>query len=103
MAVDAVGHHRRHDRLPQILVRRSRLPAFPDTWEKYREVGKTLKAKGRPIGQTLGHTFGDSPTFTYPYLWSWGGKEVEDDGKVVINKGDGRVGQVHDRFLEGRA
>ena len=56
---------------------------FPDTWEKYREVGKKLKAKGRPIGQTLGHTFGDSPTFTYPYMWSWGGKEVEADGKTV--------------------
>src|SRR6185503_1598409 len=27
--------------------------ASPDTWEKYREVGKKLKAKGRPIGQTL--------------------------------------------------
>ena len=58
-------------------------PEFPDTWEKYREVGKKLKAKGRPIGQTLGHTFGDSPTFTYPYLWSWGGAEVEADGKTV--------------------
>ena len=62
-------------------------PTFPDTWEKYREVGKKLKAKGRPIGQTLGHTFGDAPTFSYPYLWSWGGKEVEKDGKTVnINK-----------------
>jgi multiple sugar transport system substrate-binding protein len=60
-------------------------PEFPDTWEKYHEVGRKLKAKGRPIGQTLGHTFGDAPTFTYPYLWSWGGKEVEADGKVVIN------------------
>ena len=59
--------------------------AFPDTWEKYRDVGKKLKAKGRPIGQTLGHTFGDAPTFTYPYLWSWGGKEVDESGKVVIN------------------
>src|SRR4051812_43653095 len=58
---------------------------FPDTWEKYREVGKKLKAKGRPIGQTLGHTFGDAPTFSYPYLWSWGGKEVDESGKVVIN------------------
>src|SRR4051794_33431541 len=35
---------------------------FPDTWEKYHELGKKLKAKGRPIGQTLGHTFGDAPT-----------------------------------------
>jgi multiple sugar transport system substrate-binding protein len=57
---------------------------FPDTWEKYREVGKKLKAKGRPLGQTLGHTFGDAPGFTYPYLWSWGGKEVEADGKTVV-------------------
>ena len=39
---------------------------FPDTWEKYREVGKQLKAKGRPIGQTLGHTFGDAPVFAIP-------------------------------------
>ncbi len=52
---------------------------FPDTWEKYREVGKLLKAKGRPIGQTLGHTFGDAPVFSYPFLWSWGGKEVGGD------------------------
>ena len=57
---------------------------FPLTWEEYREVGKKLKAKGRPLGQTLGHTFGDAPAFTYPYLWSWGGKEVEADGKTVV-------------------
>src|SRR6478735_9203443 len=61
--------------------------SFPDTWEKYRDAGKKLKAKGRPLGQTLGHTFGDSPTFTYPYMWSWGGTEIEKDGKTVnINK-----------------
>ena len=60
---------------------------FPDTWESYREAGKKLKAKGRPIGQTLGHTFGDAPTFSYPYMWSWGGTEIEKDGKTVnINK-----------------
>src|SRR4051794_17535797 len=58
---------------------------FPETWEQYHEAGKKLKAKGRPIGQTLGHTFGDAPTFSYPYLWSWGGKEVDESGKVVIN------------------
>jgi multiple sugar transport system substrate-binding protein len=57
---------------------------FPETWEEYRELGKKLKAKGQPIGQTLGHTFGDAPTFSYAYLWSWGGKEVEADGKTVV-------------------
>src|SRR5437867_3220588 len=34
---------------------------FPKTWQQYREVGKKLKAKGYPIGQTAGHTFGDPP------------------------------------------
>src|SRR5712672_3523383 len=57
---------------------------FPETWEQYREAGKKLKAMGRPIGQTLGHTYGDAPAFSYPYLWSWGGKEVEKDGKTVV-------------------
>jgi hypothetical protein len=36
------------------------------------------------LGQTLGHAFGDGPAFWYPYLWSWGGKEVEADGKTVV-------------------
>jgi len=56
---------------------------FPKTWQEYREAGKKLKAKGFPIGQTLGQTFGDAPTFSYTYLWAFGGKEVEKDGKTV--------------------
>jgi multiple sugar transport system substrate-binding protein len=56
---------------------------FPQTWEALRAAGKTFKAKGRPFGQSLGHTFGDPVVFWYPYLWSWGGKEVEADGKTV--------------------
>jgi len=57
---------------------------FPETWDAFRDAGKKLKAKGRPIGQTAGHTFGDAPSWWYPYLWSWGGKEVEADGKTVV-------------------
>ena len=59
------------------------LEAFPDTWDACRDAGKKLKAKSRPIGQTAGHTFGDAPGWWYPFLWSWGGKEVEADGKTV--------------------
>jgi multiple sugar transport system substrate-binding protein len=58
---------------------------FPKTWQEYHDAGKKLKAKGRPLGQTLGHTFGDAPTFSYPFLWSWGGKEVDEKGKVVLD------------------
>jgi hypothetical protein len=57
---------------------------FPDTWDALLDAGRKLKAKGRPIGQTAGHTFGDAPAWWYPYLWSWGGKEVEADGKTVV-------------------
>ena len=57
---------------------------FPQTWDEYRAVGKLLKPKQHPYGQTLAHAFGDGPAFWYPYLWSWGGKEVEADGKTVV-------------------
>lgn len=58
---------------------------FPKTWAQYHEVGKKLKAMKRPIGQTLGNTFGDAPTFTYPLLWSYGGQELDAGGKVVLD------------------
>jgi multiple sugar transport system substrate-binding protein len=58
---------------------------FPKTWDQYREAGKKLKAKGYPIGQSFGQSFGDPPTFAYPLLWSFGGAELDDKGKVVIN------------------
>jgi multiple sugar transport system substrate-binding protein len=58
--------------------------SFPKTWQEYHSVGKKLKANKRPIGQTLGNTFGDSPTFTYPLLWSFGGQEVDKSGKKVV-------------------
>ena len=57
---------------------------FPATWDQYRAAGQKLKKAGRPYGQTAGHTFGDAPGWWYPYLWSWGGKEVEADGKTVV-------------------
>jgi ABC-type glycerol-3-phosphate transport system substrate-binding protein len=57
---------------------------FPANWDDFRTVGKKLKAAGHPIGQTAGHTFGDAPGWWYPYLWSWGGQEVEADGKTVV-------------------
>jgi multiple sugar transport system substrate-binding protein len=59
--------------------------SFPKTWDEYREVGKKLKAKGYPIGQSLGQSFGDPPTFAYPLLWSFGGAELDDKGKVALN------------------
>ncbi|MBI3513457.1 MAG: extracellular solute-binding protein [Proteobacteria bacterium] len=58
---------------------------FPETWDDYRAAGKKLKAKGHPVGQTLAHTFGDGITFVYPLMWSFGGREVDAAGKVILN------------------
>ena len=59
---------------------------FPKTYEELRQVAAKLKKKGKPYGQTLGHTFGDAPTWAYPLLWSFGGAETDASGKkVVIN------------------
>ncbi|HEX6112688.1 MAG TPA: extracellular solute-binding protein [Geminicoccaceae bacterium] len=59
--------------------------SVPNTWEEYLEVGRVLKNNNVPVGQTLGHTFGDAPTFAYPLLWSYGGQEVDESGKVIID------------------
>jgi multiple sugar transport system substrate-binding protein len=72
---------------------------FPRNWEDYRRAGKLLKAKGRPIGQTLGHTYNDAPAFTYPYLWSWGGQEVEADGRTVVLNSKATIESV--KFMTG--
>jgi len=61
---------------------------FPDTWEELYEVGKKLKAKGHPFGFELGHGFGDNHGWIYPLLWSYGGHEVEADGKTVVIDSD---------------
>jgi multiple sugar transport system substrate-binding protein len=60
---------------------------FPETYEDLFAVGKTLKEMGKPFGQALGQSLGDPPSFAYPYMWSYGAMEVEEDGTTVaINK-----------------
>jgi multiple sugar transport system substrate-binding protein len=71
---------------------------FPKTWDDWRDVGKKLKAKGKPVGQALGHSFGDPPTFAYPLLWDFGGAEVDQSGKKVVINGKGAVDSV--KFMQ---
>ncbi len=71
---------------------------YPRTWDEARKVFAALKKKGRPYGQTLGHTFGDAPTFTYPMLWAFGGAETDRSGKKVVINGKGAVESV--KFMQ---
>jgi multiple sugar transport system substrate-binding protein len=71
---------------------------YPKTWEEARKLFPALKKKGKPYGQTLGHTFGDAPTFTYPMLWSFGGAETDASGKKVVINAKGAVESV--KFMQ---
>jgi multiple sugar transport system substrate-binding protein len=57
---------------------------FPETWHELLEAGIKLKKAGHPFGFELGHGFGDNHGWLYPLLWSFGGREVDNDGKTVV-------------------
>ncbi|MDP8925072.1 MAG: extracellular solute-binding protein, partial [Chloroflexota bacterium] len=58
---------------------------WPATLDELHDAGKKLKAKGHPLGASLGHTTGDPVFWVYPYIWMYGGQEVDQNGKVAIN------------------
>lgn len=57
----------------------------PQTWDQFMDVGKKVKDLGYPIGQSLGHSFGDPPGFCYTLLWSFGGSLIDKNAKVSID------------------
>ena len=71
---------------------------FPKTWDELRKATAALKKKGKPYGQTLGHTFGDAPTWAYPLLWSFGGAETDPGGKKVVINSKGALDSV--KFMQ---
>ncbi len=57
---------------------------WPDTADAFIETAAALKDAGQPtFGIALGHSFGDPPTFWYPWLWIHGGHEVNEDASEV--------------------
>ena len=57
---------------------------FPDTYDDLLRLAKDLKQKKLPpIALTLGHAIFDTIGVCYACLWSFGGKEVEEDGKTL--------------------
>lgn len=59
---------------------------FPDTWDEALELGKILKAKGRPYGMTFSdQAAGDGNAVPRLVLWAFGGKEFNEDGSVALD------------------
>src|SRR5215475_9123777 len=55
----------------------------PDTWDNLRIGGAKLKAKGHPVGISLGHS-NDPNTTWRGLLWSFGGAVQDEAGKKVV-------------------
>ena len=55
----------------------------PDTWDNLRIGGAKLKAKGHPVGISLGHSNDPSTTWR-GLLWSYGASEQDEAGKKII-------------------
>ncbi|PYM69867.1 MAG: hypothetical protein DME03_21820, partial [Candidatus Rokuibacteriota bacterium] len=55
---------------------------IPDTWEDLYTVGKELKKMGHPVGIPISQNY-DTISTGGPVLWSFGGLEVDKDGKTV--------------------
>jgi len=62
----------------------------PDTWEDLYVVGKELKKMGNPVGIPISQNY-DSISTAGPVLWSFGGMEVDKDGKTVKINSPGTV------------
>ena len=55
----------------------------PDTWENLRIGGAKLKAKGHPVGISLGHSNDPSTTWR-GLLWSYGVGDQDEAGKKIV-------------------
>jgi multiple sugar transport system substrate-binding protein len=55
----------------------------PDTWDNLRIGGAKLKAKGHPVGISLGHSNDPSTTWR-GLLWSYGAAVQDETGKKIV-------------------
>jgi multiple sugar transport system substrate-binding protein len=55
----------------------------PDTWDNLRMGGAKLKAKGHPVGISLGHSNDPSTTWR-GLLWSYGAAVQDEAGKKIV-------------------
>jgi multiple sugar transport system substrate-binding protein len=54
----------------------------PDTWDDLLRAGRKLKKLGHPVGFAISQTT-DAVSTLYSILWSFGAKDVAQDGKTV--------------------
>jgi multiple sugar transport system substrate-binding protein len=64
-------------------VREAGFETVPGRIEGFLKCCRALKAGGHPTGFALGNAVGDRNSWTHWWLWSFGGKAVEADGRTI--------------------
>ena len=59
--------------------------AFPTTMDGFLDLCRKLQKAGHPAGFSCGHAVGDANAYAHWLVWAFGGKMVDEDGKVTIN------------------
>ena len=75
--------------------------SFPKDTEAFLKMMKALKDKGSPGGFALGHATGDANTWCHWLVWSFGGKMVDKNNKVVIDSPETIKALEYSRELYG--
>jgi multiple sugar transport system substrate-binding protein len=60
-------------------------------WNEFLNVGAAIKKAGMPVGQALGHSFGDPPGFCRAVHWAFGGRPADEQGRVTISSNETRA------------
>ena len=78
---------------------------FPTSWSDLAKVGADVKSKTKLFfGQAVGHSFGDPPTFVFPFLWSYGAGETDETGKkLAVNSAATKEALTAFKDLFGKA
>lgn len=81
---------------------------FPKDTDGLLEFAKAMKTDGHPVGLALGHAVGDANTWCHWLLWAFGGKTLDENGKVAV-AGEGTIKaleyakQLGDQMISGVA
>jgi len=83
------------------MLRAAGFSSFPKDTDAFLKMMKVLKDKSTPGGFALGHATGDANTWCHWLVWSFGGKMVDKNNRVVIDSPETLRALEYSRELYG--
>jgi multiple sugar transport system substrate-binding protein len=88
------------------LVEQAGFKEFPKDTDGFLKLCQGLKKTGKPAGFALGHAVGDGNDWVHWLVWTFGGKMIDEKGKVAINSPETLKAleyskELYDTFIPG--